>query len=73
MKTNAPRMVTVLAALGLLVVGLALTLFEVAAVADAARDALAEAELDYTTEEAGWAALLASNLLLVAGSLFKGV
>lgn len=73
MRTNAPRMVTVLAAVALLVAGLALTWFDVPAVVDAVRDALAEAELDYTTEEAGWFALLASNLLLVAGSLFKGV
>lgn len=73
MRTNAPRMVTVMAALGLLVLGLALTVFAVKPALDAVHDALAENELDYTTDQVGWTALLASNLLLVAGSLFKGV
>ena len=66
-------MVTVVAAAGLLVIGLALTVLDVAPVIDAVRDALAENDLDYSTDQVGWTALLASNLLLVAGALFKGV
>lgn len=72
MKPNAPRMATVLIALALLVAGLGLTVFEVAAVEDRVSDFLRDNELDFSTEEAGFLALLGSNLALLVGSLLKG-
>ena len=73
MRTNAPRMVTVILALALLAVGLALTVFDVGSVTDTVGDLLNDNDLSYETEQVEWAALLLSNLLLVVGSIFKGV
>ena len=79
MRTNAPRMVTVILALAFLALGLTLTLFEVASVTETVSDLVKDTfdvrkrDLAERTEQVGWASLLLSNLLLVVGSIFKGV
>ena len=80
MRTNAPRMVTVILALVLLAFGLALTIFDVSSVTSTVSDlvkdygfASGKKALAEKVEQVGWASLLLSNLLLVVGSIFKGV
>ncbi len=68
MRTNAPRIVTVLLALALTVVGLSLTVMPIAPV----NDLLRETGVRLTREHGYWA-LLASPLLLVLGSFLKGL
>ena len=71
LRTNAPRMVTVVVAIGLTVVGLALSVFEIEAVVDPVMEFVTERGWDLTQDEAGWLALLASPLLLAVGSFLK--
>lgn len=79
MRTNAPRMVTVILALAFLALGLTLTLFDVPSVTETVTDLVRDTfdvrrrDLAERTEQVGWASLLVSNLLLVVGSIFKGV
>ena len=79
MRTNAPRMVTVILALAFLALGLTLTLFEVTSVTETVSDLVKDTfdvrrrDLAERTDQVGWASLLLSNLLLVVGSIFKGV
>lgn len=68
-RPNAPRMVTVLAALAATIVGLVMTAtIKIQWVLDRLADANIEVD-----ERTGWFLLLASPLLLVAGSLFRGL
>ncbi|MBW3664471.1 MAG: hypothetical protein KY469_15325 [Actinobacteria bacterium] len=73
MRTNAPRMVTVVLAVALTLAGLSLTTFHVAAVDEAVMELVSGAGLELDPREAGWWALLLSPLLLTAGSLLKDV
>lgn len=74
LRPNAPRLVTVILAIALLVVGLSATLFPI----DIVSEMLAYVwsfigfEIDIT-REVGWLFLLAGDALLVAGSLLPGI
>lgn len=68
LRPNAPRMITVLVAIALTIVGIAVSITAIEPVLEL----LAEANLDLTKEQ-GWAALLASPALLVLGSFFRGL
>jgi hypothetical protein len=68
LRPNAPRMVTVLVAVVLTVVGVSLTVQEIGFV----RDLLTENDIEITRDQA-YIALTASPLLLVAGSLLRGL
>ena len=68
-RPNAPRMVTVLAAIAATIVGLVMT---ATIKIQWVLDRLADANIDLD-ERNGWFLLLASPLLLVAGSLFRGL
>jgi hypothetical protein len=68
LRPNAPRMITVLVAVALTVVGVSLTVHEVSFV----NDFLVENEIEITKDQA-YLALTASPLLLVAGSLLRGL
>jgi hypothetical protein len=67
-RPNAPRMVTVLVAVVLTVVGVSLTVQPIGFV----NDLLREAGLRITRQQAHWM-LLGSPLLLVAGSLLPNL
>jgi len=69
-RLNAPKMITVLLAVALTLVGLAVTLSPDAL--EFVNDLLADADITLT-EEQGWLALVASPVLLIAGSLFRGL
>ena len=69
MRTNAPRLVTVAAALVLTVVGLHLTILPIQFVSDL----LNQTGLSLQRNPHGYLALLASPVLLIIGSLFPGV
>jgi hypothetical protein len=77
-RPNPPKLVTVVVAIGLLVVGLGL-IFANAEVAQAIKQLpvgndLQRQLLDYAAQRTiAYLALAASPLLLVAGSLFKGL
>ena len=67
-RPNAPRFVTILAAIALTVVGVALTVHPIQPVLDLIADRGIEATRDH-----GRLALLASPALLVVGSFFRGI
>jgi hypothetical protein len=67
-RPNAPRFVTVLAAIALSIVGLSVTVHPIVWV----NERLADANLTLTHHD-GWLCLLASPVLLVAGSLLPGL
>jgi hypothetical protein len=67
-QPNAPKMITILVAVALAVVGLAVTILPI----DTVNDLLADADIVLGREE-GWLALIASPVLLIAGSLFRGL
>jgi hypothetical protein len=67
-RPNAPRMITVLAAVALTLVGLAVTVYPI----DFVNNLLTDNSIEITREQ-GWMALVASPLLLVAGSLLRGL
>lgn len=69
-RPNAPKLVTIFVAVGLTLVGLAVT--ETVAALEPVVDWLAEADVTLT-EEQGWLALLLSPVLLVVGSFFRGI
>jgi hypothetical protein len=73
-RPNPPRLVTVVIALALIVVGLSVTVFPLDFVnqaLDLVQSTLGT-EIQVTTE-LGWLFLLAGDLLLVAGSLLPGI
>ncbi len=67
-RPNAPRLVTIAAAVALTVAGLAVTFHPMRPVLDL----LANAGIE-PTDEQGYLALLASPALLVLGSFFRGL
>lgn len=67
-KVNAPKMITVIAAIVLTVAGVSRTVLPIEAV----NDLLAQYVPQMTRDHA-YIALLASPLLLIAGSLFRGL
>lgn len=67
-RPNAPKTVTILAAIALTVVGVAVDLHPIQPVLDL----LANANIELTRTQ-GWYCLLASPALLVAGSLLRGL
>ena len=67
-RPNAPRFVTIVLAVALTVVGLAVTVHPIQPVLDA----LDKAGIEPTRDQ-GWWALVASPALLVVGSFFRGI
>ena len=68
LRPNAPKLITVLLAVALTIVGLAVTEVPI----DWVNEQLMEANLELGKEE-GWVALAASPVLLIIGSLFRGL
>ncbi len=74
MRPNPPRLVTVVIALALIVVGVSVTLFPLDFVNQALDLVQSTLGTDIqVTTELGWLFLLAGDLLLVAGSLLPGI
>lgn len=74
LKPNPPRMITVVIALALIVVGLSATIFPLDFV-NAALDVVQETlgtNIEVTTE-LGWLFMLGGDALLVIGSLLPGI
>lgn len=67
-RPNAPKLVTCAVAIGLTLVGLAVTVHPIQPILDLLKDN----EITVTREQ-GWWALVASPALLVVGSLFRGI
>lgn len=67
-RPNAPRFVTIILAVALTVIGLAVTVHPIQPVVDLLKNANVELSRDQ-----GWWALLASPVLLVIGSFFRGI
>ncbi|HEV2890558.1 MAG TPA: hypothetical protein VGX28_09295 [Frankiaceae bacterium] len=67
-RPNAPRFVTIVLAVALTVIGLAVTVHPIKPVLD-----LLESGNVELTRDQGWWALLASPALLVVGSFFRGI
>ena len=73
-RPNPPRLVTVVIALALIVVGLSVTVFPLDFVNQALDVVQSTLGTDIqVTTELGWLFLLAGDLLLVAGSLLPGI
>ena len=74
LRPNPPRLVTVLAAVALVLVGLSATVFPLDFV-NAALDVVqgSVGTSIQVTEAMGWLALFAGNVLLIIGSLLPGV
>jgi hypothetical protein len=77
-KPNAPRMVTVVVALALLVIGVGLVFFQAQTVEfvrglPLSRDLMRQAVALMDEQMATWAALAASPILLIVGSLLPGI
>jgi hypothetical protein len=73
-RPNPPRLVTVVIALALIVVGLSVTVFPLDFVNQALDLVQSTLGTDIqVTTELGWLFLLAGDLLLVAGSLLPGI
>ena len=74
MRPNPPRLVTVVIALALIVVGVSVTIFPLDFV-NSALDLVQSylgTDIEVTTQ-VGWLFLLAGDALLVAGSLLPGI
>jgi len=73
-RPNPPRLVTVVIALALIVVGVSVTVFPLDFVTQALDLVQSTLGTDIqVTTEIGWLFLLAGDLLLVAGSLLPGI
>jgi hypothetical protein len=73
-RPNPPRLVTVVIALALIVVGISVTVFPLDFVNQALDLVQSTLGTDIqVTTELGWLFLLAGDLLLVAGSLLPGI
>jgi hypothetical protein len=73
-RPNPPKLVTVVIALALIVVGLSVTVFPLDFVNQALDLVQSTLGTDIqVTTELGWLFLLAGDLLLVAGSLLPGI
>ena len=74
MRPNPPRLVTVVIALALIVVGVSVTVFPLDFVNQALDLVQSTLGTDIqVTTELGWLFLLAGDLLLIAGSLLPGI
>ena len=74
MRPNPPRLVTVVIAIALIVVGVSVTVFPLDFVNQALDLVQSTLGTDIQlTTELGWLFLLAGDLLLVAGSLLPGI
>ena len=74
MRPNPPRLVTVVIALALIIVGVSVTVFPLDFVNQALDLVQSTLGTDIqVTTELGWLFLLAGDLLLVAGSLLPGI
>ena len=75
MRPNPPRMITVLIAIALLVIGLSLTLVPIAPLNEFIRDYVNPTLVSYNfgVDQLGYICLAASPTLLVIGSLFPGI
>jgi hypothetical protein len=74
LNPNPPRMITVVIAIALILVGLSATVFPldfVNAALDVVQDAIGT-HLEVTTE-VGWLSLFVGDALLIAGSLLPGI
>ena len=74
MRPNPPRLITVALAVVLLVIGISLTILPI----DVLNQALAAVPraigIEFAlTAQVGWICLLLANLLLIVGSLFRGI
>jgi hypothetical protein len=77
-RPNAPRMITVLASIVLLIGGLALVFFQSQATdivsgLPLGRDLSRQVLVLMTDKTTAWAALAASPILLILGSLLRGI
>ena len=74
LRPNPPRLITVVIALALVVVGLSATVFPIDFVNQALDlvQGYVGTNIEVTTE-IGWLFLLAGNLALIAGSLLSGI
>ena len=71
---NPPRLVTVVIALALVLVGLSATVLPIDFVNEALASVQTAAGFEFrVTTELGWLSLFAGNALLVAGSLLPGI
>ena len=74
LRPNPPRLITVVIALALIVVGISTTIFPIDFVNQALDivQGYAGTNIEVTTE-IGWLFLLAGNVALIAGSLLPGI
>jgi hypothetical protein len=74
LRPNPPRLITVVLAVALVLVGLSATVFPIDLVNEALAVVQQSAGFDIrVTTEIAWLCLLAGDLLLVAGSLLPGI
>jgi hypothetical protein len=74
LNPNPPKLVTVVIALALVLVGLSATVFPIDFVNEALAALLQAAGFEFrVTTELGWLFLFGGNVLLVAGSLLPGI
>ncbi len=75
MRPNPPRMITVLIAIALVVIGLSLTLVPIAPLNEFIADYVSPTLTGYglPVDQLGYICLAASPTLLVIGSLFPGI
>lgn len=74
MRPNPPRLVTVALAVLLLIVGLSLTIVPIGVVNEMVVDLPAAIGIAVApTAQLGWICLLAANVLLILGSLIRGI
>lgn len=74
MRPNPPTFVTVAIAVVLLVIGLSLTILPIGFINDALVALPQAIGISFAlTPQVGWICLLAANVLLIAGSLFRGI
>jgi hypothetical protein len=74
LRPNPPKLVTVLVAVALVLVGLSATVLPIDFVNEALAAAQSAAGFDVrVTTELGWLLLFAGNALLIVGSLLPGI
>lgn len=74
LRPNPPRLITVVIAVALVLVGLSATVFPIDFVNEALAFVQGYLGTDLAvTSQIAWLALLAGNLLLIAGSLLPGI
>lgn len=74
MRPNPPTLITVALAVVLLVIGLSLTILPIGFLNEALVALPQAIGISFTlTPQVGWICLLAANVLLIAGSLLRGI